>query len=111
MESKVRVFCIHAKFFRGVPRTRDWHHLIGLKVFFSEEGVDTMSRNGFHPECTVQDVRLIGRNTAIVQVAVSYDEGIALEDGDRIPPFSEIYRLALVKVEDTWRISAQDMAQ
>ena len=66
---------------------------------------------GFQPECTVQDVRLIGMNTAIVQVAVSYDEGIALEDGDHIPPFSEIHRLALVKVEGAWRISPQGMAQ
>jgi hypothetical protein len=49
-------------------------------------------------------------NTAIVQVAVSYDNGIALEGGERIPPFSEIHRLALVKVEGTWRISAQDVA-
>ena len=49
-------------------------------------------------------------NTAIVQVAVSYNEGIALEDGDRIPPFSEIHRLALVKVGGAWRISAPDTA-
>ena len=41
---------------------------------------------------------------------VSYYDGIALEDGDRIPPFSEIHRLALVKVEGTWRVSAQDIA-
>ena len=66
------------------------------------------NHKSFHPECTVQDVRVIGGNTAIVQVAVSYDNGIALEDGDRIPPFSEIYKLALVKVEGTWRISAQE---
>ena len=62
--------------------------------------------NGVQPECAVQDVRLIEMNTAIVQVAVSYDEGIALGDGDRIPPFSEIHKLVLVKVDGTWRISA-----
>lgn len=69
-----------------------------------------MSRKDLHAECTVRDVRLTGKNTAIVQVAVSYDKGIALSDGDRIPPFSEIHRLALVKVADTWRISAKDDA-
>ena len=67
-------------------------------------------RKGFHPECIVRDVRLVGRNTAIVRVAVSYNDGIALEGGDRIPPFSEIHKLALVKVEGTWRVSAQDIA-
>lgn len=69
------------------------------------------SRKGFHPECTIRDVRLIGRNTAIVRVAVSYNDGIALEGGDRIPPFSEIHKLALVKVEGAWRVSAPDAAQ
>jgi hypothetical protein len=63
------------------------------------------SYKGFQPECTVQDVRLIEENTAVVQLAVSYDEGIVLEDGDHIPPFSEIHRLALVKVDGAWRIS------
>lgn len=68
------------------------------------------TRNAFHPECTVQHVRLTGKNTAIVQVAVSYDRGIALEDGDRIPPFSEIHKLVLVRIDDAWRISTQDDA-
>jgi hypothetical protein len=44
-------------------------------------------------------------------VAVSYNDGIALEGGDRIPPFSEIHKLALVKVEGAWRVSAPDAAQ
>lgn len=67
--------------------------------------------SGLQPECTVQHVRLIKKNTAIVQVAVSYDEGIALEGGDHIPPFSEIHRLALVKVDGAWQISALGTAQ
>jgi len=69
------------------------------------------NRKDFHPECTVRDVRLIGMNTAVVRVAVSYANGIALEGGELIPPFSEIHRLALVKVEGTWRISGEDIMQ
>jgi hypothetical protein len=48
---------------------------------------------------------------AIVQVTVSFDDGIVLKDGDRIPPFAEIHTLVLVRVEGTWLISAQDIVQ
>ena len=69
------------------------------------------SRKDFSAECTVQHVRLTGLNAAIVQVVVSYDEGIALKGGDRIAPFSEIHTLFLAKAEDRWLISAQDVVQ
>ena len=61
------------------------------------EGLMMTTYRGFQPECTLQHVRLIEKTTAVVQVAVSYDEGVALEGGDHIPPFSEIQRLALIK--------------
>ena len=96
-----------------VDRLGEWHALIGLKAreHFWEDGFDMTSRKDFRPDCTVQHVRLIGLNAAIVQVKVSYYGGIALKDGDRIPPFSEIHTLVLVKVEGTWLISAQDIVQ
>lgn len=96
-----------------VDRFGAWHRLVGLKARedFWEDGLDMTSREGFRPECSVQHVRLIGLNTAIAQVAVSYHEGIALRDGDRIPPLSEIHTLVLVRIESTWLISAQDIVQ
>ena len=96
-----------------VDRFGDWHHLIGLKArqSFWADGLDMTSRRDFLPECTVQHVRLIGLNTATAQVKVSYDEGILLKDGDRVPPFSEIHTLVLVRVKDTWLVSAHDIVQ
>jgi hypothetical protein len=96
-----------------VDRFGDWHHLIGIKAreHFWEDGFDMTSRKHFRPECTVQHVRLIGRNVAIGQVTVSFDDGIVLKDGGRIPPFSEIHTFVLVRVEGTWRISVQDIVQ
>lgn len=96
-----------------VDRFGDWHHLIGLKAReqFWKDGFDMTSREDFLPECSVQHVRLIGLNTAIAQVTVSYHAGIALKGGDRVPPISEIHTLVLVKVEGRWLISAQNIVQ
>ena len=69
------------------------------------------SRKDFRPECSVQHVRHIGLNAAVVRVMVLYHEGIALKGGDRISPFSEIHTLFLAKAEGRWLISAQDVVQ
>jgi ketosteroid isomerase-like protein len=96
-----------------VDRFGDWHHLIGLKdrEGFWEDGFDMIRRKDFHPACTVEYVRLIRSDVAIVQATVSYNQGIALKGDDRIPPFSEIHTFVLVKAEDTWLISAQNIVQ
>ena len=96
-----------------VDRFGDWHLLIGDKARkqFWEDGFDVTSRKDFRPSCSVQHVRLIGLNIAIAQVTVSYNEGITLTGGERIPPFSEIHSLVLVKADETWLISAQDVVQ
>lgn len=96
-----------------VDRFGDWHDLLGLKAReqFWKEGFEMTSRKDFRPECSVLHVRLIGLTAAIAQVKVSYKGGIRLKDGDRIPPFSEIHTLLLVKVEGTWLISGQEIVQ
>jgi len=96
-----------------VDRFGDWHHPIGLEAReqFWKDGIEMTSRKDFRPECTVQHVRLIGLNAAVVQVMVLYHEGIALKGGDRISPFSEIHTLFLAKAQGRWLISAQDVVQ
>lgn len=96
-----------------VDRFGERHHLIGLKAreHFWEDGFDFVSRRDFRPACVLQQVRLIGLNAAVVQVKVSYDEGIALKDGDCIPRFSEIHSLVLVKVQDRWLITMHNIVQ
>jgi len=59
-----------------VERFGDWHHLIRLKAHeqFWKEGFEMTSRKDFRSECSVQHVRLIGLNSAIVPGKVSSDE-------------------------------------
>ena len=96
-----------------VDRFGDWHHPIGLEAReqFWKDGIDMTSRKDFRPKCTVQHVRLIGLNAAVVQVMVLFHEGIALKGGDRISPFSEIHTLFLAKAQGRWLISARDVVQ
>jgi len=96
-----------------VDRFGDWHHLIGFKARaqFWKDGFDLTNRKHFRPKCFIQHVRLIGLNAAIAQVTVSYDEGIALADGNRIPPFSEIHTLVLANVSGNWLITAEEIVQ
>ena len=96
-----------------VDRFGDWHHLIGAKTRqrFWRDGFDMIRPEHFQPKCTVQHVHLIRQNTAIAQVTVHYDEGIALKGGDCIAPFSEIHTFVLVMAEGNWLISAQNIVQ
>ena len=96
-----------------VDRFGDWHHLTGLKDSerFWREGFDMIRSKDFHPECTIAHVRLIRLDIAIVQASVYYDHGISLKGGDRIPPFSEIHTFVVMKIDEIWLISVQDIVQ
>ena len=96
-----------------VDRFGDWHHSTALidRERFWREGFDVILRKDFHPECTIEHVRFIRSDVAIVQARVSYDQGISLKGGDRIPPFSEIHTFVLMKISDIWLISAHDIVQ
>jgi ketosteroid isomerase-like protein len=96
-----------------VDRFGDWHHLTGLqdRERFWREGFDIIRSKDFNPQCIIEDVRLIRLDVAIAQARITYDQGIGLKGGDRIPPFSEIHTFVLMKSDDTWLISAQDIVQ
>jgi ketosteroid isomerase-like protein len=96
-----------------VDRFGDWHHLTGLRdrKDFWREGFDMVLTSGFRPECTIEHVRLIRMDVAIVQARITYDQGIRLKGGDSIPSFSEIHTFVLMESDEAWLISAQDIVQ
>jgi ketosteroid isomerase-like protein len=96
-----------------VDRFGDWHHLTGLKdrERFWRAGFDMIRSKDFHPKCTIEHVRVIRSDIAVVQTRVSYDHGISLKGGDRIPPFSEIHTFVVMKTDEIWLISVQDIVQ
>lgn len=83
-----------------VDRFGDWHDLIGLKAreHFWADGfaIDTPGRIFSTMHSSTCFTRW---NAGIAQATVSFNKGIALEGGERIPPFSEIHTFPLVRVE------------
>src|SRR6478736_4359163 len=50
------------------------------------------------PARTVESIRFMAPNVAVVQARANHAEGVVLDDGTRIPPFWEIDTYTLVKV-------------
>jgi ketosteroid isomerase-like protein len=78
---------------------------------FWAEGFEMIRREGFHPVCTIEEIRLTRTDVMIVHVEISYVGGIALKGGDYIPPFSEIHTFLVSKDEAVWRIAAHDITK
>lgn len=95
-----------------VDRFGDWHDLIGLKAreHFWADGfaIDTPGRIFSTMHSSTCFTRW---NAGIAQGTVSFNKGIALEGGERIPPFSEIHIFLPARVESGWLISPEDIVQ
>jgi uncharacterized protein (TIGR02246 family) len=61
------------------------------------------------PEHSVERVRFIRPDTAIVQARAFWPDEITLPDGTRIPPHGEIDTFVVVKQKDGWRIASQNI--
>jgi len=57
------------------------------------------------PARTVESIRFMAPNVAVVQARANHAEGVVLDDGTRIPPFWEIDTYTLVKVDAGWRVA------
>jgi uncharacterized protein (TIGR02246 family) len=60
------------------------------------------------PERTVQRVRMLTPEVALVQATTHWEE-VVLDDGTRIPPHGEIDTFVLVKQGGAWRIAAMNI--
>jgi uncharacterized protein (TIGR02246 family) len=53
----------------------------------------------------IESVRSLGPGIAIVQARAHHTNGVTLDDGTHIPPFSEIDTYTLVKTPGGWRVA------
>ena len=56
------------------------------------------------PARTVESIRFMAPNIAVVQARANHAEGVVLDDGTRIPPFWEIDTYTLIEVNGGWRV-------
>ncbi len=61
------------------------------------------------PQHSVERVRFIRTDIAIVQARASWPDEITLPDGTRIPPHGEIDTFVVVKQKEGWRIASQNI--
>jgi ketosteroid isomerase-like protein len=57
------------------------------------------------PARTVENIRFMAPNVAIVEVRANHQDGVTLDDGTRIPPFWEIDTYTLLRTDAGWRVT------
>lgn len=58
------------------------------------------------PEHTIERVRFLSHDVAVVQARAYWNDVITLDDGTRIPPHGEIDTFVAVRSARTWRVAA-----
>jgi uncharacterized protein (TIGR02246 family) len=75
------------------------------------DSFEVVSRNTTPPVVTIDHIRLIRPEVAVVQASWRFAEGILLVDGDRVPPFSQIDTYVVIKSQDSWLVAAHNMQE
>ena len=61
------------------------------------------------PKTTIDHIRFLGPDVAIVQMSWQFASGILLTDGSRIPPYSQIDVYVVTKSQSEWMVAAHYM--
>jgi len=72
---------------------------------------EAVSRGTKHPDLTIDLIRLVRPDVAIVQVTCKYSDGILLVDGQQIPPFSQTDTFVAIKSHGAWLVAAHNMQE
>jgi len=70
---------------------------------------DVISRSTEPPKTTIDDIRFLGPDVALVQMSWQFGGGILLTDGSRIPPYSQIDIYVVTKSQGKWLVAAHYM--
>ena len=70
---------------------------------------ETIAKDSAPPAATIDHMRFIRPEVALVRVSWRFPEGILLVDGDRLSPFSQLDTYLVVKSDGTWPIAAHNM--
>ena len=75
------------------------------------DSFEMVSKNTAAPTFTIDHIRFLRPDVAVVQVSLRISEGILLVDGDRIPPYSQLDSYVVVKVHGVWLVAAHNMQE
>lgn len=63
------------------------------------------------PKTTIDHIRFLQPDVAVVQMSWQFAGGILLTDGSRIPPYSQIDIYVVTKSKDKWLVAAHYMQE
>jgi uncharacterized protein (TIGR02246 family) len=63
------------------------------------------------PKTTIDHIRFLGPDVAVVQMSWQFVSGILLTDGSRIPPYSQIDIYVVIKSQNEWLVAAHYMQE
>ena len=70
-----------------------------------------MSKSTPLPAATIDGIRFLRPDVALVQASWKFPEGILLIDGERIPPFSQVDTYVVIKSQNAWFVAAHNMQE
>ena len=75
------------------------------------DAFEIVSRNTPPPTVTIDRIRFLRPDVAVVQVSWRFAGGILLVDASRIPPFSQVDTFILTKSQTVWLVAAHNMQE
>ena len=75
------------------------------------DSFEVVARNAEPPIITIEGIRFLRPDLALVQASLRFTDGILLVDGDRIPPFSQTDTFVVMKSQGAWLIAAHNMQE
>ena len=73
------------------------------------DAFDTVSRATARPKVTIDCIRFLRPEVAVVQATWRFGEGILLADGARIPPFKQADTHVVVRSQRAWLVAVHNM--
>jgi uncharacterized protein (TIGR02246 family) len=75
------------------------------------DSFEVVAKNAAPPIITIDGIRFLRPDLAVVQASWRFTDGILLVDGDRIPPFSQTDTFVVMKSQGVWLIAAHNMQE
>ena len=76
-----------------------------------EDTFEVVAKSTIRPAVTVNRIRFLRPDVAVVHLTWQFSEGILLADGARIPPFAQVDTFIVTKSQSVWLVAAHNMQE
>ena len=76
-----------------------------------EDTFEVVAKSTIRPAVTVDRIRFLRPDVAVVHLTWQFSEGILLADGARIPPFAQLDTFIVTKSQSVWLVAAHNMQE